>query len=128
MKKTKRKAMFVLVMALISAISLTAFPASAGSGLTLGDIDFAYEGMSTEQAENIVRVMFGIQDNSAFAQPHFICISHSLNTGVVITTQHNAYAANPRCRQTNEHVEFCTRFFCNHFVITDTNTRRVGCC
>ena len=123
----KKKFLFVLIIAVIGAISLTAFSATASSGVTLEDIDFTYSGMSSEKAAQIVQVMFGIQDDSA-AQPHFFCISHNIRTGTISTTQHRVHAANTRCVLTTSHVEYCTRANCNHFVVVRETTMRLICC
>jgi hypothetical protein len=129
MRTAKKKVLFVLMIGIISAVSLVAMPATAGSGLALDDIDFTYEGMSTEQAELIVRAMFGIQGEYIMVQPFIFCFgNHNISTGTVSTMEHNAYSTNPRCRRTVQHVEYCTRAFCTHFVTTRTTVARTACC
>lgn len=128
MKSAKKKLLFAMILVVISAISLTAFTATAGSGLTLEDIDYTYEGMSSEQAAQIVKAMFGIQDES-IVQPRLFCFgNHNLSTGTVTATEHNAYSTLPRCRRTTSFVEYCTRNWCSHFVVTRENVSRIQCC
>ena len=129
MKKTKKKVLFVLIMAVISVMSLTAFPATAGTGMTLTDIDYMYEGMSSEQAAQIVRAMFGIQGEPVIQPFNLACIfGHSIRTGTITATQHRVFADNPRCSRTTSHVEYCTRANCSHFVIVRQSTARIICC
>jgi cob(I)alamin adenosyltransferase len=129
MRTAKKKVLFVLMIGIISAVSLVGMSAMAGSGLTLDDIDFTYEGMSTEQAEQIVRSMFGIQGEYIMIQPFIFCFgNHNISTGSVTTMEHNAYSTNPRCRRSMQFVEYCTRAFCSHFETTRTSVSRIVCC
>ena len=128
MKTMRKKILFVLVIAIISAISLTALPATAIPWL---DVEFTideYEGMTEERAAQIMRSILGLPNETI--QPHSILcwFRHNIQTGTITATQHNVHAANPRCVRTITAVEFCTRDSCSHFIVTSEVSSRISCC
>ena len=95
----------------------------------MDDIDYSYcASIPPEKAAYIVQSMFGVSDNTAAAMQFSIwCLfGHNMSRGVIITIQHRAYSTVPRCRETVNTVEFCSR--CSHFVVLSERSTRIGCC
>lgn len=129
MKKSKKKFLFILIVAIISGISLTAFQANAASTNTVDDIEYSYEGnISAEKAEQIIKSMFGIPNNNIIQPFSIFCIfGHSIEKGGIKTTEHNYYPANPKCKETYTNVEYCTRNSCDYYAVIDERSTRAAC-
>ena len=125
----KKRILFVLAVTIVGAFLLMSATATAGSGVSLDDVSFSYEGMSTERAERIVSAMFGVSDDDYISERSILCIfGHNLSFGTMITIHHRLYAAAPRCRETVSFIEYCTRNSCNYFRVTGESTTRRFCC
>ena len=127
----KKKILFGLTIAIVSAILFMSATATASSDVRLdelSDVSFSYEGMSTERAEQILRAMFGSPDDYYISERGLVCaiFGHNLSFGMIITTNHRLYPTAPRCRETRSAIEYCTR--CSHFRVTGENVTRLFCC
>jgi len=129
MKKTTKKRLFTLIVVIISASLITTSQAATISSLNIGDIDYSYEGeISAGKAEQIVKSLFALPDETAIRSFSIFCIfGHSIQTALIITTEHNFYTTVPRCKQTHSSVEYCTRDSCSYYRVTDERVIRVGC-
>jgi len=128
--KMKKKALFILMVMIISAISLTALQATAVSQVSIDEIDYTYEyeGMTSEKAEQIVKVMFEIYD-SPIQPASLLCLfGHNIEHGAIRTIAHRVRPSPPRCDETIAYLEFCTRNNCSHFVVTGESTIPKFCC
>ena len=131
MKKAKLLTVAVLV---IVTLSMTVLQVGASRIIApideTRDIDYSHcANIPSEIVAQIVNPSFGLKtsDNTDAVFHSIWCIfGHSISTGVIITTHHRAYTANPRCRETWTHVEFCNR--CSHFVVVRETSMRISCC
>jgi hypothetical protein len=127
MSKNKRKILFAVIIAIVSTFTMTAFQAYAVNETGISNIQYSYEGIPEEKAEQIVKSIYGIPDD--MIQPFsLLCLfGHSIQTGSITTTEHNYYSTAPRCRETVSYVDYCTRSGCDYFVIKSTYYGRTGC-
>lgn len=126
MKNSKKK-LFVLIMVIVSTITLSTLQANAVSFTDIDKITYTYEGISAEKAEQIVKTLYGIPDNTV--QPlNLLCIfGHSTQSGIIYTTEHNAYSTAPRCREITSYVDYCTRSGCSYSTVTSESSYRISC-
>ena len=124
----KKKVLFALTIAIASAFLFMFATATANSGVSLDDVSFSYEGMSTERAEQIVKAMLEGSDDYYISERGLICaiFGHNLNFGTMRTIWHRQYPTAPRCREEVAAIEYCTR--CSHFRVTNQFIRRIFCC
>jgi len=128
MKKTSKKFLLLLMIAIIGTVILMTLQATAVSSDKLDIIEYSSEDISAEKLEQIVKSMCGISDEKSIEKGNVLCIfGHSKATGVIKTTEHNYYSTAPRCKETISNVEYCTRSGCDYFVTTGQTTFRVGC-
>lgn len=127
MKKSSKKVAFILIMAIISTIFLTVFTAHAVPETEISDVHYSYEGMTAEKAEQIVKAMFGIPDDTLNQRTNSSCSSHIIKTGSIITTEHNASSTSPRCKVTTNSVEYCDRSGCSYYKVTGERVNWVSC-
>lgn len=128
MKKTSKKILLALVMALITTVTLTTLQANAVSNTTLNGIEYSSDNIPAEKLDNIVKAMYGVSDDITVVPYNLLCIfGHSKTTGAVKTTEHNYYTAAPKCKITYTDVEYCTRSGCDYFVVTGESTSRTSC-
>lgn len=128
MRKTSKKILLTLIMVLITTVVLTTLHANAVSSTTLDGIEYSSNDIPAAKLDQIIKQMYGVSDDIRVAPYNLLCIfGHSKTTGAVITTEHNYYTANPKCKVTNTYVEYCTRSGCDYFVVTGESTSRTGC-
>ena len=127
MRTTKKMALTAAAV-LIAIIMLTGMQASAAPGEgELDDIEYTSEDIPTEKLEQIIKAMYGIDDEPE--RGNIFCIfGHSKATGIAKIIEHRYYPAAPKCRETNSYIEYCTRSGCDYFVVIAQSSGRIVCC
>lgn len=128
MKKATKKIWFVLIIAIIGSFSLMTLQANAVSATKFDDIEYSSTDIPKEKLEQIIKLMYGIHDNTIKPCGIFCLFGHSIQTGTTATTEHKVFATNPRCRVTTSFIEYCTRSDCDYFVVLRQSVSIISCC
>ncbi|MCL1858999.1 MAG: hypothetical protein FWF92_07160 [Oscillospiraceae bacterium] len=135
MKKINKKILFVLIISAICMVSLMMMQTYAADGDIHncdehGDIEIVYGNIPADKVERLLNEIFGCDDGeSGPTRVNLLCVftNHIKESGVLETTEHNAYPDAPHCKKIFTYVEYCIRGGCDYFAITDRITTRIGC-
>ncbi|MBQ4604997.1 MAG: hypothetical protein IJB16_10375 [Clostridia bacterium] len=128
------KRIIALIMAVVSALSVMTFSASAHEGeaetvsVTVGDTEFIFDADTSEEfRRKAIAAHMNPEDDGAQTYG-VICdlLGHKCETETVISIIHNARTSSPRCLKRTYIDEVCTR--CDYVNRTLIGNEYIECC
>lgn len=131
MKKSNRKLIFIVVMALASSLLFTSVQAQIipTRPLKYTECEYTYTGMTEGKAAMIIDSWGHNASGDHNAAPmSILCIfGHNKAEGTITQTYHNISPKAPKCKKICSEVEYCTRSSCTYSKVLNEVTYNEYC-